>query len=282
MQLACRNLSASYVAPSKGTSRDWALRNISFSLTSGEFLGIAGPTGSGKSTLLQHLCGLLSPAEGTLLIDGQELSGKAAQRSLRGKVGMAFQYPERQLFAGSVLEDVAFGPKNMGHAADQAAELARKALASVGLGDEELEQRNPFALSGGQQRRVALAGILAMQPEILLLDEPAAGLDPKAHKEMLELVSGLRQQGMTIVMASHDMDDLAAYCDRILVLDGGRQAALGAAAEVFSQVDLLTSIGLDLPFAQRYALDLKTAGIPLPRTFYPTLEALASDIALVL
>lgn len=282
MQLECRNLSASYVAPSKGATRDWALRDISFSLTPGEFLGIAGPTGSGKSTLLQHLCGLLGPAEGALMIDGQELSGKAAQRSLRGKVGMAFQYPERQLFAGSVLEDVAFGPKNMGHATNQATELARKALASVGLDDEELERRNPFALSGGQQRRVALAGILAMQPEILLLDEPAAGLDPKAHKEMLELVSSLRQQGMTIVMASHDMDDLAAYCDRILVLDGGRQAALGAAAEVFAQVDFLTSIGLDLPFAQRYALGLKAAGIPLPRTFYPTLEALASDIALVL
>lgn len=279
MQLACRNLSASYTARPKDATHDWALRKISFSIEPGEILGIAGPTGSGKSTLLQHLCGLFSPVEGSLLVDNREVSGKAAQRILRGKVGMAFQYPERQLFAGSVLDDVAFGPKNMGYAVDRATTLAEEALTAVGLDADELGQRSPFALSGGQQRRVALAGILAMQPEILLLDEPAAGLDPRAHKEMLELVADLRDRGTTIVMASHDMDDLAAYCDRILVLDDGRQVALGSTAEVFAQRELLESIGLDLPFSQRYALDLKAAGIPLTRSFYPTLDALADDIA---
>lgn len=282
MQLACINLSASYSAPTQNNKCIWALQDITLSIQPGGFLGIAGPTGSGKSTLLQHLCGLMEPVHGSLLIDGEKVSGKEATRLLRGKTGVAFQYPERQLFAESVLQDVAFGPKNSGHDSARALKLAKEALESVGLSAKEIGDVSPFALSGGQQRRVALAGVLAMKPEILLLDEPAAGLDPKAHAEMLALIRRLCDQGLTVVMASHDMDDLAAYCDRILVLDGGRKVALGTPEEIFAQEGLIASIGLEPPFAQRYAQDLKDAGIPLPRAFYPNSEALADDLASIL
>lgn len=281
MQLACKSISVSYDAPRKGQPAAWALDSITLEVHPGEFLGIAGPTGSGKSTLLSVLAGLTAPSRGTAMADSRNMADKAVRQSVRGRIGAAFQYPERQLFAGSVLDDVAFGPLNLGASRADAHASARDALRQVGLDPNAIESVSPFALSGGQQRRVALAGVLAMQPEILLLDEPAAGLDPLAHSELIDLVARINAAGTTVVMASHNMDDLAALCDRVLVLDSGTQALLGTPAEVFGQREVIESLGLDVPRAQKFALDLKAQGIALPRAFYPTIESLATDLATI-
>ena len=266
--------------PAWGTSPDavWALRDISFTLEDGEFFGIAGHTGSGKSTLLQHMNGLVRPTCGTVSVGGRDLANKKAAQAVRGQVGMVFQYPEHQLFAATVYDDVAFGPRNLGLAPEEVDERVQRALRDVQLDFEALREKSPFELSGGQQRRVAFAGVLAMNPRILVLDEPVAGLDPHAREEFLQLIANLHEGGLTVVMVSHSMDDLARYCDRILVLKEGEQFALGTPAEVFADAERLRSIGLGVPTAQKLANDLRENGFSLPRALYDA-EALADDLA---
>ena len=245
----------------------WALHDIDFAVRPGEFLGIAGHTGSGKSTLIQHMNGILKPVRGRVLVDGRDIADKKEADAARSKVGVVFQYPERQLFAATVHDDVAFGPRNVGRAPDEVERRVAASLALVGLDAEALGGKSPFELSGGQQRRVAFAGVLAMEPQVLVLDEPAAGLDPAARREFLELVASLHENsGLTVVMVSHSMDDLAALCDRILVLKEGCVFAEGTPREVFALGDALESVGLGLPAARRMAVRLAEKG--LSETFY--------------
>ena len=259
----------------------WALRDVSFELRDGEFLGIAGHTGSGKSTLLQHMNGLLHPTSGRVLVDGVDLADKNEAAEVRKRVGLVFQYPENQLFAATVFEDVAFGPRNLGFDAAEVGRLVDEALKLVDLDPEALRDVSPFELSGGQQRRVAFAGVLAMSPTILVLDEPAAGLDPAARRDFLALIARLHaHQGVTVVMVSHNMDDLAALCDRILVLNEGKVCALGSPAAVFARPDALNRVGLDLPAVQQLQRRLAQSGVALPaHQGLHTLESLADAIA---
>ena len=207
----------------------WALRDVTFTVEPGEFFGVAGHTGSGKSTLIQHMNGLVHPTCGRVLADGRDLAEKGVATEVRRQVGLVFQYPENQLFANTVYDDVAFGPRNMGLGAEEVDRRVREGLALVGLSFDELAERSPFDLSGGQQRRVAFAGVLAMEPEVLVLDEPVAGLDPLSREEFLGLIRELHAGGRTIVMVSHSMEDLAALSDRILVLSEGRAVPPGHA-----------------------------------------------------
>ncbi len=243
----------------------WALEDISFAVQKGEFIGIAGHTGSGKSTLVQHMNGLLVPTRGQVLVDGVDIANRQAAADARRHVGLVFQYPEHQLFAASVYEDVAFGPRNMGMPENEMDSIVREALELVDLDFEALRDVSPFELSGGQQRRVALAGVLAMRPSTLILDEPAAGLDPAARRELLALVRRLHTElNATIVLISHNMDDLAQLCDRILVLNKGRVHAFGEPARVFMDSAAMKNIGLGVPSAQRLANLLKEQGLFLP------------------
>ena len=264
-----------------GNSPDslWALQEVTFCVNEGDFLGIAGHTGSGKSTLVQHMNGLLSPTRGRVTFDGQDLAGKAARAACRSTVGVVFQYPERQLFAASVYDDVAFGPRNLKLSAEEVDERVRASLEAVGLSFDQLKDVSPFELSGGQQRRVAFAGVLAMKPQMLVLDEPAAGLDPQAKSDFLHLVSRLHQQGLTIVMISHNMEDLAHLCTRLVVLNQGRIVLEGSPEQVFCQEEQLRSIGLDIPEAQRLANSLRARGVALPQRLYARAEDLAADCA---
>ncbi|MBQ9068677.1 MAG: energy-coupling factor transporter ATPase [Eggerthellaceae bacterium] len=244
----------------------WALRDVSFVLRDGEFLGIVGHTGSGKSTLVQHMNGLVAPTEGTVLVDGADISDKHAASQARARVGLVFQYPEHQLFAARVFDDVAFGPRNKGCSEDELKGVVRGALELVDMDFDAVRAMSPFELSGGQQRRVALAGVLAMHPDTLVLDEPAAGLDPEGRRELLALIRRLHQEpGSTVVMISHNMDDLAELADRILVLNQGTVWALGTPAEVFADADVCKSVGLDVPGPQRVANLLAQRGVGLPR-----------------
>ena len=257
---------------------EWALTDVSFCVRKGELLGIAGHTGSGKSTLIQHMNGLVHPTEGTVLIEGQDLADKRVADAVKTKVGVVFQYPEHQLFANTVYEDVAFGPRNLGCSADEADARVRAALAQVSLPFDEVAQKSPFELSGGQQRRCAFAGVLAMRPEVLVLDEPVAGLDPAARREFLDLVSDLHAQGLTVVMVSHSMEDLAERCDRVLIMNRGGVAAYGTPREVFADEASLKSIGLGLPAAQRMARRLADAGAPIDASAILTIEDLAESL----
>ena len=257
----------------------WALEDVSLTIRRGELLGIAGHTGSGKSTLVQHLNGLLAPTQGRVTALGVDLSQRHATAALKGRVGVVFQYPERQLFAATVVEDVAFGPRNLGLDEAEVDARVRAALKRVGLDVEELGGKSPFALSGGQQRRVAFAGVLAMEPEVLVLDEPAAGLDPAAHRDMLALVRGLHAAGTTVVMVSHNMDDLAELCDRIVIMDRGRIYREGTPHEVFADADALKEVGLGLPAGERLARKLADRGIPVSEGHLHDIEGLADGLA---
>ena len=260
-------------------SSPWALRDVSLTVRRGEFLGLAGHTGSGKSTLVQHLNGLIRPQEGTVRALGLDLSQKKDAAAVKAKVGVVFQYPERQLFAETVAQDVAFGPHNLGLSQDEIARRVESSLARVGLDLATVGDKSPFELSGGQQRRVAFAGVLAMEPEVLVLDEPMAGLDPAARRDFLELIDRLHREGLTVVMVSHSMDDLANCCDRIVVMNEGAVFAEGAPAQVFAHADELKSIGLGVPAAQRMALALAEAGVPLRCGGLYTVESLADELA---
>lgn len=257
----------------------WALRDVSLTVRRGEFLGLAGHTGSGKSTLVQHLNGLIRPQEGSVCALGLDLSNKKDAAAVKAKVGVVFQYPERQLFAETVAQDVAFGPRNLGLPQDEVARRVASSLARVGLDLAAIGDKSPFELSGGQQRRVAFAGVLAMEPEVLVLDEPMAGLDPAARRDFLGLIDRLHREGLTVVMVSHSMDDLANCCDRIVVMNEGAVFAEGTPARVFAHADELKSIGLGIPAAQRMALALAKAGVPLRFDGLYTVESLADELA---
>lgn len=260
-------------------SSPWALRDVSLTVCRGEFLGLAGHTGSGKSTLIQHLNGLIRPQEGSVHALGLDLSNKKDAAAVKAKVGVVFQYPERQLFAETVAQDVAFGPHNLGMPQAEVARRVESSLSRVGLDLATVGDKSPFELSGGQQRRVAFAGVLAMEPEVLVLDEPMAGLDPAARRDFLELIDRLHHEGLTVVMVSHSMDDLANCCDRIVVMNEGAVFAEGTPAQVFAHADKLRSIGLGVPAAQRMALALAEAGVPLRRGGLYTVESLADELA---
>lgn len=257
----------------------WALRDVSLTVRRGEFLGLAGHTGSGKSTLVQHLNGLIRPQEGSVRALGLDLSNKKDAAAVKAKVGVVFQYPERQLFAETVAQDVAFGPHNLGLPQDEVDRRVESSLSRVGLDLSTVGDKSPFELSGGQQRRVAFAGVLAMEPEVLVLDEPMAGLDPAARRDFLELIDRLHRDGLTVVMVSHSMDDLANCCDRIVVMNEGAVFAEGTPAQVFAHADELKSIGLGVPAAQRMALALAEAGVPLRRGGLYAVESLADELA---
>lgn len=259
-------------------SSPWALRDVSLTVRRGEFLGLAGHTGSGKSTLVQHLNGLIRPQEGSVYALGLDLSSKKDAAAVKAKVGVVFQYPERQLFAETVAQDVAFGPHNLGLSQTEVARRVASSLARVGLDLATVGDKSPFELSGGQQRRVAFAGVLAMEPEVLVLDEPMAGLDPAARRDFLELIGHLHDEGLTVVMVSHSMDDLANCCDRIVVMNEGTVFAEGTPAQVFAYADELKSIGLGVPAAQRMALALAKAGVPLRFDGLYTVESLADEL----
>lgn len=260
-------------------SSPWALCDVSLTVHRGEFLGLAGHTGSGKSTLVQHLNGLIRPQEGSVYALGLDLANKKDAAAVKAKVGVVFQYPERQLFAETVAQDVAFGPHNLGLSQAEVVRRVESSLARVGLDLATVGDKSPFELSGGQQRRVAFAGVLAMEPEVLVLDEPMAGLDPAARSDFLELIDRLHHGGLTVVMVSHSMDDLANCCDRIVVMNEGAVFAEGTPAQVFAHADELKSIGLGVPAAQRMALALAEAGVPLHRGGLYTVESLADELA---
>ena len=263
MSLEVRHLTHIY---NKGTAMEsCAVRDVSFTIDDGTFVGIIGHTGSGKSTLIQHLNGLERPTEGTVLYNGEDIFAEGYDlKALRGKVGLVFQYPEYQLFEETVLKDVMFGPLNMGKTKEEAECLAREALNSLGL-DESYLSRSPFELSGGEKRRGALAGILAMEPEVLVLDEPTAGLDPQARTEMLELVRSLHEQkGISVILVSHSMDDVAEYADRILVMDKAELKFFDTPKEVFKHREELLSYGLDVPEITEIAHELRASGFDIP------------------
>lgn len=258
----------------------WALADLAFTIEDGEMFGIAGHTGSGKSTLVQMMNGLLEPTYGSVHVNGRNIADKAAAQEARREVGVVFQYPERQLFAATVFDDVAFGPRNLGLSADEVESRVEEALKAVHLDSADIADRSPFALSGGQQRRVAFAGVLSMRPSTLVLDEPVAGLDPKARRDFLALVRELHEtQRLTVALVSHNMDDLARLCDRIIVLNNGHLHALGTPEEIFSDEEGLRGIGLGVPQAASLANRLAERGIPLPLDkSLPTLESLAQAI----
>jgi energy-coupling factor transport system ATP-binding protein len=241
-----------------------AVKNVSFTLEDGSFVGLIGHTGSGKSTLIQHLNGLEIPTEGTVLFHGEDIFRPGYDlRALRGKVGLVFQYPEYQLFEETVLKDVMFGPRNMGLSEEAAADRARAALNQIGLGEEYWE-RSPFELSGGEKRRAAIAGILAMEPEVLILDEPAAGLDPAGKRRILEMIAALhREKNMTVLLVSHSMEDVAEYADKLMVMDRGELIFYAEPKEVFRHVEELENCGLSVPEITYLAHDLKSAGFEI-------------------
>lgn len=275
-----RNASATQAAAwGNDPNAVWALHDISFDVREGEMLGIAGHTGSGKSTIIQHMNGLAHPTQGRVLLQGVSMEDKRVSEEAKTTVGMVFQYPEHQLFANTVFEDVAFGPQNLGLPAEEVTERVLEALQLVGLDADEVAQKSPFALSGGQQRRCAFAGVLAMRPRVLVLDEPVAGLDPAARAEFLQLIDDLHARGLTIVMVSHSMEDIAAHCDRVLVMNKGGIVSHGTPREVFASDRDLKSIGLGLPAPQHMAQLLRDAGVPLPCGRLYSTETLAEGIA---
>ena len=245
-----------------------ALENVSFSVSRGEFIGIIGHTGSGKSTLMQQLNGLLKPTSGTVLLDGQDIwSDKNLTRQARFRIGLVFQYPEYQLFEETVYKDISFGPRNMGLSPEEIDRRVREAAAVVGLSEAQL-QVSPYDLSGGQKRRVAIAGVIAMEPEVLILDEPTAGLDPAGREGILKNIEDYRKtHNAAILMVSHSMDDVARLTDRLLVMNGSRLAMDDTPAAVFARAEELTAMGLNIPQVTRVFLDLQRMGLPVPSVY---------------
>ena len=249
--------------------RTVALDDVSFRIDDGEFVGIIGHTGSGKSTLVQHLNGLLKPSSGQVLIDGEDLNGEHVnRRELRQRIGLVFQYPEYQLFEETVAKDIAFGPKNQGLSENEIDERVRYAMECVHLDYEKYAERSPFELSGGQMRRAAIAGVLAMRPSVLILDEPTAGLDPRGRDRVLSMLEDLHaKEHVTTLMVSHSMDDMARLATRLIVMSEGKIVA-GTPREIFSQEKMMTSIGLDVPDAARLCRVLREKGYDLPADLY--------------
>lgn len=261
MSIQVRNLS--YIYNEGLTSETVALDNINFDIYDGEVAGIIGHTGSGKSTLLQQLNGLLKPHGGTIIVGGTEITRPGiSMRDVRRRVGLVFQYPEYQLFEETVAADVAFGPGNLGLREDEIDERVRDALELVGLDYGEVAERSPFELSGGQKRRVAIAGVIVMKPQVLILDEPTAGLDPGSHDEIMAMIRKVHEsQQNIIIFVSHNMDDVAALSDKVMVMDRGKLITVGTPKEVFRQRDRLAAIALDVPPATEMMYQLKERGI---------------------
>ena len=272
-----------YVYMQGGPYETKALDDVSLTIHDGEFVGLIGHTGSGKSTLVQHLNGLILPTSGQITVDGMDLADKNTDtRAIRRRVGLVFQYPENQLFEETVAKDIAFGPKNLGLDEAEIDRRVRTAMRRVALDYDKLSQRSVFELSGGQMRRVAIAGVLAMEPQTLVLDEPCAGLDPKGREEILGLISDLhRESGATIVMVSHSMDDVAALAERVIVMNHGKVAMDGAPREVFSRGEELRAIGLDVPQAVELAQKLREKGFDVPEGIYKIEEVRAAVEAIV-
>ena len=258
-----------------------AVEDMSFEVERGEFLGIIGHTGSGKSTLIQHLNGLLKPTSGQILLNGQDIWEDPKKiRSVRFQVGLVFQYPEYQLFEETVYKDIAFGPANMGKTGDELDRCVREAAKLVGIRDDQLD-KSPFELSGGQKRRVALAGVIAMEPKVLILDEPSAGLDPAGRENLLANIRDIhRNRGTTILMVSHSMDEVAQNVDRILVLKSAHVLMSGTPKEVFARADELLSAGLDVPQVTRVAMRLRQQGLPIDPAVY-TVQDLEKELLAV-
>ena len=258
-----------------------ALKDVSLEIPSGQFLGVIGHTGSGKSTLIQHFNGLMRPTVGTVYYKGEEIwqEGYSLKR-LRSQVGLVFQYPEHQLFEIDVLTDVCFGPKNQGLSEEEAKEKAKKALGLVGL-DESYYSQSPFELSGGQKRRVAIAGVLAMEPEVLILDEPTAGLDPRGRDEILDQIARLHtERKMTIILVSHSMEDVARYAGRLIVMNHGQKIFDGSPREVFRHYKELEAIGLAAPQVTYLVHDLKEKGLDIDNDITTVAEAKEAILAL--
>ncbi len=267
--LEVKNLTHIYSAGTPFEHR--ALDGVSFSMEKGEFIGIIGHTGSGKSTLIQHLNGLLKPTSGEVLLDGKSIwADKTATRQARFRVGLVFQYPEYQLFEESVYKDIAFGPKNMGLSPEEIDRRVREAAGFVGITEAQLNV-SPFDLSGGQKRRVAIAGVIAMEPEVLILDEPTAGLDPAGREDILANIEAYRKaKNATIMMVSHSMSDVARLTDRLLVMNGSHLAMDGTPREVFRRAEELVDMGLDIPEVTRVFLHLRKLGLDVEPVY--TLE----------
>ena len=252
-----------------------ALDNISFDISDGDFVGIIGHTGSGKSTLIQHLNGLIKPDSGKIYIDGEDITQKDINLTkVRGKVGIVFQYPEYQLFEETVYKDIAFGPTNMGYSSEEIDNIIREAIKTVGI-DENLLEKSPFELSGGQKRRVAIAGVLAMNPKILILDEPTAGLDPKGREEVMEIIKSYRKAyGATVIIISHSMEDIASLCDRVLVMNKGSLVFFDTVENVFKNKEALREIGLNVPIVTRVFEELSALGVKVPSNVYTVEKAI--------
>ena len=258
-----------------------AIDNVDLEVMPGEFLGIIGHTGSGKSTLIQHLNGLLRPTDGQILLDGTDIWARPKEiRKVRFQVGLVFQYPEYQLFEETVYRDIAFGPTNMGLTGAELDRRVHDAARFAGL-DEGLLQKSPFALSGGQKRRVAIAGVIAMEPEVLVLDEPSAGLDPRGREELLAHIRAYhKERGNTVVLVSHSMDEIAQNVDRIAVLSDAHVLMSGTPREVFARADELVAAGLDVPQVPRVAMALRAKGLPIDPAVYTVAELKAALLAL--
>ncbi len=262
MQLQFEQVTHTYQAGSPFQST--AIRDVSLTLGSGELTALIGHTGSGKSTLAQHMNALLAPTSGRVLLDGKDINQKGvSKKETRQRIGLVFQYAETQLFEETVAKDVAFGPKNLGLSQAEIDARVKEALHRVGL-PEEIAEKSPFELSGGQMRRAAIAGVIAMRPEMLVLDEPAAGLDPMGREDMLALVRSFHQAGTSIVMISHSMDDVARLAQRIIVMDQGQVALDGPAEEVFQDAERLNQMDLDVPQVCKLSLRLREEGFDFP------------------
>ena len=280
MSIKAENLTYIY---GKGTAiEQYALKNVNFEIPDGQFVGLIGHTGSGKSTLIQHLNGLIKPTSGTIYYEGTDIHSEGySLRDLRSKVGLVFQYPEHQLFEIDVFSDVCYGPKNLGLGKEEVEERAKEALRLVGL-DERYWEQSPFELSGGQKRRVAIAGVLAMNPKVLILDEPTAGLDPKGRDEILEEISQLHQERkMSIILVSHSMEDIARYADRLIVMNHGEKAFDGAPKEVFEHYRELETMGLAAPQVTYIIHRLREHGVPIEEGITTVEEARDAIIKLL-
>lgn len=259
-----------------------ALNDVSIEIQTGEFIGLIGHTGSGKSTLIQHLNGIISPTKGEILLDGENIhKDKTKLKEVRRRIGLAFQYPEYQLFEMTVYKDVAFGPTNLGWSKEQIHESVVAALDIVGI-SSEIYEKSPFELSGGQKRRVAIAGVLAMNPEVLILDEPTAGLDPRGRDEILAAIRKLHEErGITVILVSHSMEDVAKLVDRIIVMHRGQTAMTGTPKEIFAHPDKLEQMGLAAPQVSYVFAELKARGYEVPTDVYTVEEAKEALLKLV-
>ena len=267
MSIVVEELSYTYMQNTSSAFN--ALRNVSFTVNDGEFVGIIGHTGSGKSTLIQQLNGLMHPTSGRVIVDGYDMNDKKQRVKGRALIGMVFQYPDYQLFDSTVLSDVSFGPRNLGLSEEEITARSREALHLVGLDPDEIGEKSPFELSGGQKRRAALAGIIAMKPKYLVLDEPMAGLDPGGRRDILALIDSLRSElGCAVIMVSHSMDDIAKSAERIIVLNNGEVKQIGTPDEVFAHAEELSEIGLDVPKPMMLAALMRERGVDVPEGIY--------------